>query len=570
MVEFDELLITTGVDALVRLVKQKKRIELSDVSELLNIAEDTIEEWAGILEEQGILRIEYRLTKIYLVWISPSIEEIETEKKGFYKKRDQLKDEIEGIKIKAKEEKRELDEVMKTFSQLYSKISPKLKDLEKKIDAAQKAKEAGGEKFDVHLTKIDAANARIDEITKIVNESKGELSAISKKIEKGPTKKSITRLDTVSADLKKMKSELAALKRKATQYARGVPAKDEMPRLAEIKAKLNQIVKEYKTTRERSVKLRQDLIALEEGKDVLKTIGDSMKGYDKHITSMKKEISLLSKQAGDLKEKSDKINAKVEKDKDTLERFSDSMNVAKGIMSRFPSGKNISAELEKMKKSEAEIDERTKALKKLLEIASGARVAAVEFETLSEQIDEKMDELSTEIDELSQSLEDEKRTFFAYQSIRERIAPSLTRHKNEIKALSEQLKAMQEDVKKQTDVLEQETKKLATRMKKEDVKEVMKLAAEVDERRHLLENIKSSIESLSSTSENIARRIAILSRQAGLIEIRSSPGTPTKVTEKEKEEIGAQIRLTRQEEEEFKRKREELRSLIKKLWEKDK
>ena len=57
MVEFDELLITTGVDALVRLVRQKQRVELSDAAGILNIPEDTIEEWAGALEEQGTERL---------------------------------------------------------------------------------------------------------------------------------------------------------------------------------------------------------------------------------------------------------------------------------------------------------------------------------------------------------------------------------------------------------------------------------------------------------------------------------------------------------------------------------
>jgi hypothetical protein len=70
--EFDELLITTGVDALVRLVKERQRIELEDAAGTLNIPLETIEDWARVLEEEGILSIEYRLTRIYLVWIQPT------------------------------------------------------------------------------------------------------------------------------------------------------------------------------------------------------------------------------------------------------------------------------------------------------------------------------------------------------------------------------------------------------------------------------------------------------------------------------------------------------------------
>ena len=74
--EFDELLITTGVDALVRLVKEKEKIELELASKLLNIDTSKIEDWARILEEEGIIRIEYRLTKVYLIWVNPTEEEV--------------------------------------------------------------------------------------------------------------------------------------------------------------------------------------------------------------------------------------------------------------------------------------------------------------------------------------------------------------------------------------------------------------------------------------------------------------------------------------------------------------
>ena len=76
----DELLITTGVDALVRLIKEKGMIELSLAAQLLNIDAVTIEDWAHTLEEEGIIKIEYHLTKVYLAWVQPSAEEIEKEK----------------------------------------------------------------------------------------------------------------------------------------------------------------------------------------------------------------------------------------------------------------------------------------------------------------------------------------------------------------------------------------------------------------------------------------------------------------------------------------------------------
>lgn len=571
MVEFDELLITTGVDALVRLVKQKKRIELSDAAAILNISEESIEEWAGILEEQGILRIDYRLTKIYLSWISPTAAEIEEEEQKFRQSRVDLKDEIGSVRSSVEKERQGLDELGRSFAQLYLKLSPKLEDLEKKIGAIQNAKGMKGERFDDYLARIDEAAERISKLGSQINDSKSEIKDIGTRLEKGLPKKTIERLDSLSADLKNMKEKLAALKKKSENMEKAAPSKEELPSVKVMKEKLDQLLKEYQETRERSAKLRQDLIELEEGKDVLKTIGQSMKGYDKKITKMRKDISDLGAQSDALMAKSQEIAQKIQKDRDTLERFSDSMDVAKGIVSRFPSGKNVTAELDKLRKAEKSIDERTKALKKLLEIASGSRAAAVEFEDLSAQIDEKMDELEIRIDELTQSLEEEKSTFLSYQSIKERIMPSLEKSKAEMEALTAQMKDMKKEIADQAKNLEAEAQKISEEMGKENVKAALELTKDVEEKRVLLEEIKNTIESLSSTSENLSRRLAILSRQAGLLELRSTPGAGApEIAPKEKEEITEQLSLTRAEEEEFKRKREELKNLIKRLWEEEK
>lgn len=93
--EFDELLITTGVDALVRLVKDRQKIELEEASSALNIGQETLEEWARVLEEEGILRMEYRLTRIYLVWVKPTEEEVAGEVKSFYESKKGIEAEVE-------------------------------------------------------------------------------------------------------------------------------------------------------------------------------------------------------------------------------------------------------------------------------------------------------------------------------------------------------------------------------------------------------------------------------------------------------------------------------------------
>ncbi|MEM2974085.1 MAG: hypothetical protein QW112_00440 [Candidatus Micrarchaeia archaeon] len=67
--EVDEGFITTGIDRFMRLLYEKKRIELSEASKALNIPTKVIEYWSYVLESQGLLKINYTLTAVYLEWI---------------------------------------------------------------------------------------------------------------------------------------------------------------------------------------------------------------------------------------------------------------------------------------------------------------------------------------------------------------------------------------------------------------------------------------------------------------------------------------------------------------------
>jgi len=60
-------IIETGVDKLVNLVNAQKKVSSSDAAKLLGVGINVIMEWADFLEEEGIISIEYKFTKPYLV-----------------------------------------------------------------------------------------------------------------------------------------------------------------------------------------------------------------------------------------------------------------------------------------------------------------------------------------------------------------------------------------------------------------------------------------------------------------------------------------------------------------------
>jgi hypothetical protein len=60
-------LILTGVDVLLDYVKKKGKVTVKDAAKIIGYPVSVIEDWANILEEEGLISIEYKFTKTFLV-----------------------------------------------------------------------------------------------------------------------------------------------------------------------------------------------------------------------------------------------------------------------------------------------------------------------------------------------------------------------------------------------------------------------------------------------------------------------------------------------------------------------
>jgi predicted transcriptional regulator len=73
--------VTTGVDALLQLLKERKKISLSEAAKELKLKESAIKQWVDFLVEEKIIGIEYKFTKAYL-YLNETEEEKEDDKKS--------------------------------------------------------------------------------------------------------------------------------------------------------------------------------------------------------------------------------------------------------------------------------------------------------------------------------------------------------------------------------------------------------------------------------------------------------------------------------------------------------
>lgn len=579
--EFDELLITTGVDALVRLVKERQRLELEDASSVLNIPQETIEDWAHVLEEEGIIKIEYRLTRIYLVWVKPTEEEVATEKQSFYEEKKGLETEVEQFRQKVGADSAELKDLQGSFADFYAKAFARIDALEKTVSPLPAAKTLSEDTFTKYEGELRGMESQLQE-------AKAGLDSIRKEIgelgigQKSPSEEIIERIEKMSGDLIGMQQEVDTLRKKAQQEA---ASEVSLPAVKDIKKKFEGIQKDFVTLRSKNAQMRQDMISLHESSEILKSVAESIMGQEDKIGALRSDVAALASESDKLLQRTNEITAKVRQNVELVERLGDSVDVAKGVLKKFPSQDKVMEELDRLKGEEEALAEKNDALEKLLEAAGGRQMTSKQYTDLIERMDERAGQIRRDMDALETALQDEKSTYLTFQKIKERIVPSIEAYQKTLDAMDAKIASIRGESQSQIQTIKTEAQKLQESMKGGQMQGIVKVAEEIRDKKKTLDEIRTSLEELVDTSDNLSKRITLLSREAKLLEIRTGGGTapsgggapgasggPSEggapggggMGEKA---IRNQLELSREEEMEFRRKREELKKLIQKLWE---
>src|SRR3989338_4719830 len=556
--EFDELLITTGVDALVRLVREKQRVELKTAAALLNIPEATIEEWSHILEEEGIVKIEYYLTKIYLAWVTPREEKIKVEKEMFYQEKANVEKEISELKSRLAPDTESLSQLKQTFTKFYNEFGPRLDKLEKELASMAGQKNTEFEKQKLAITNVDEKLFMLEDSLKVL---KNELEKIRLDLTGEDAKKSFER---IYEDVASLSSQLEDVASRASNYQKEIPS--EFPPVSEVKKKFEQIKKDFDNVKNTNAKMRDDLVSIQESSGVLKEVESSIKKYETRISDTKKDLAELSDTAEELRSKSTSLAEKINKDMEIIERFSDSIDIAKGVLQRFPSQDEIAKELARVKKVEDGIQEKIGVVSELLHTLPNIKNLTDEFAQIKRRAEEKKTELEDKSEEIKDTLKEGASTYATFEKIKERTLLSIQTYNAQLQAIADDINKLKKESQQASAQLDQSAKTYQEKLKKQDVLDVLKAAEDIKNKKLLMDEINSSLDSLSETAESIAKRLNLLANEAGMLDLRTGGAVTVKDVEQEKQMVN-QIKLTRQEEDEFNKKREELKDRIKKLWE---
>ncbi|MFH1505519.1 MAG: hypothetical protein ABIE94_00840 [archaeon] len=118
--------IQTGVDKLVELVNDRKRIALDKAAKELGVSTVVVQEWADFLEEEGIISIEYSLSKVYLVEKKLTKKEVQKKAKEYSTKKDVFVRKVESSLRALDRDTAYFDNVKKEFETVKSTIGSEI------------------------------------------------------------------------------------------------------------------------------------------------------------------------------------------------------------------------------------------------------------------------------------------------------------------------------------------------------------------------------------------------------------------------------------------------------------
>jgi chromosome segregation ATPase len=364
--------IETGVDKLVKLISDRKKISVKEAAKELGVSVSSVEEWADFLEEEGIISIQSQFATVYLVEkkvgkkeLAEKVKAVRDEKESFVRRiessinvleRDReeiklidsefrkIKDLLEDRFEKLSKKLGKLEDFRKTHREIELKCreleedyEKKLKDIEKRMKGDEKDYKEVLETIEEELQKIKAEREKVSEI-------KGEEKHLQSKVDE------VDRLIShVRKEMEKGNEQLAVDEerlKKSEETARKI--KED---IAATSKELESVSKEFSTSRKELESMEntflKDLASLDKGE--LEKIGPYKESRD-IVDKFKKFFS----QTGEI----ESLIRKAEKEEEELREHFDNLSKKARAFSVVTSVPEIKKEMAGLHKELLEIESR--------------------------------------------------------------------------------------------------------------------------------------------------------------------------------------------------------------------
>jgi chromosome segregation ATPase len=192
--------IKTGVDKLVELVSEKKRVTVDDAAKKLGVGKEVVQEWAEFLEEEGIVSLDYSLSKVWITEKRITKEEVMSSAKEVSSEKEALTRKIDVAITALQDEASGFENIRKEFSNIQGHIKNEVEVVKKQL--------AELERYDALRNNIDKdVSKQRESYSAFVKDAEEKLKLESQKYDelKGVIEKERKNLEQYSQKLEDMK-----------------------------------------------------------------------------------------------------------------------------------------------------------------------------------------------------------------------------------------------------------------------------------------------------------------------------------------------------------------------------
>ena len=573
--EMEDLLISTGVDSLIRLIKEKNKIDLSMASKLLNLPQTTVEDWAHILEEEGIIKIDYQLTKVYFIWVAPTTAQVEKEKEVFRKRKTQVESEItklDEIQEKGKRELREYTDAIAKISEKFERDFARIDELSTQIESAKETK------TDVSKQSIEKINSLGTKLSEIEGSIKGlelQLDKTGKSFEKKDITQKLSKVGDAKSHIEDMSKHLNEIVSRVDELKKTSPT--EKVEIGEVKDEFETLNDDFQKMHEESEYLRSMLSEFKANADTIRDAVTHIRELSANAEKTRLKLQKEYDRIETLKTELPELEKQIVDDLEIADQYSETISIAQEVLENVPTKTEILDKLTALEKDEVRISKDFKRIESSLAGVPG-NVLSIgelieELEEMKTEIEGARTQLAEDADEILSSIEEETATYATFQKIKSKTKMAIDAYLTQLAKIRQETGQLKQDLKSARDESKKKIGELADQTTPETTKNAMALVSQLKTKKAELQKIRTLIADLNARSGMIEKNIRLLSKEAKLIALRGE-GTGSRAKKgkgkggKEKE-VKKKVSLTSEEQEEFERKRKELKGLIRKLWETD-
>lgn len=222
-----EGLTTTGIDALVDYLNKHGEMEESKLAEELRVSEKVIEDWASVLEKANIVKITYKIGKMFVAPLSVASVDVASYKNSLDMKKQSVETEIAAQMNVLQEFDKRISNMAKMASTADASFKKNAGQVKKDLDELERIQR----EVEKHYGSIKMEKDRVDKISSTLDTEMHALEEMAGKIQN---------FSTGQSDVKGVVSDIKEKMKRYEESVRGLDQEFER-RINEKRAQLRQM-----------------------------------------------------------------------------------------------------------------------------------------------------------------------------------------------------------------------------------------------------------------------------------------------------------------------------------------